>query len=270
MVTSFGVSPTVFDVGGKRVVSVASPTANTDATNKEYVDNLVASGLTWKAPVKAASIGNVTLAVALNSLDGVTLAAGDRVLLKDQTTTTQRGVYLLDASKIPQKVDADSTIGDTVFVEGGTTNNDSVYHSNATDTWVLVSKTDTYGVISNGGLEKSGTDFGIKDGAVTNAKLGNGIWISKIDNFAMTQELLWSQMTAADGTATASPYNWFRNLTSAIQELRGTANYNTHNTETIAGAYDLAEVKNRTYRGDTAPSTSGYISGDLYFEGVAI
>ena len=79
--------------------------------------------------------------------------------------------------------------------------------------------------------------FGIKSGGVTNDMLAYWIWGSKIDRFAMNEDRLWSQMTAANGTATESLFGWFSNLTSAIQELRGTTNYNTSNSQTIAGAY---------------------------------
>lgn len=270
-VTSFVMTPGMLDVNNKLITKVATPQIGTDATNKEYVDNLIASGLTWKEPVKAASIGNVTIGSALNTLDGVTLAAGNRVLLKQQTTASENGVYLLDASKIPQKVADDSTIGDTVFVEGGTTNNDTVYHCNAANTWVLVSKTDTYGVITNGGLEKSGTEFGIKALGVTNAMIAaNTIDVgTKLLAFAGSDTIAtWNDpdMTAASTVDQLTAK--LSKLYSSIKLLRGTSNYNTNNSQTIAGAY----LKNRTYRGDGAPAADAntYTSGDLYFEGVAI
>ena len=275
-VTSFVMTPSMLDVNNKLITKVATPQIGTDAANKEYVDNLIAVGLEWKAPVKAASIGNVTLGVALNTLDGVTLAAGDRVLLKNQTTTTQRGVYTLDASKIPQRTIDDSAatdLGHTVFVEGGTTNNDTVYHCNAANTWVLVSKTDTYDVITNGGLEKSGTNFGIKAGSVTNAMIAeNTINVgTKLSAFAGSDTIAtWNDpaMTAASTVDQLTAK--LSKLYSSIKLLRGTANYNTNNSQTIAGAYTTAEAKNRTYRGDGAPGTTGFVTGDLYFEGVAI
>lgn len=268
-VPSVYISSANIAVANKQIKEVATPTAGTDATNKEYVDNLIASGMKWKDPVKAASIGNIDTAVALNTLDGVTLASDNRVLLKNQTTASQNGVYLLNASKIPQKVADDSTIGTTVFVEGGTVNNDFTYHCNAANTWVVVSKTDTY-TADESSITKSGTQFGVKALGITNAMLAGSINITKLANYAMTQELLWTQIPNADGTTTNSLFDWMRGITSSIKNLRGTSLYNTNNSETIAGAYDLAEVKNRTYRGDTAPGAGSYVTGDLYFEGVAI
>ena len=110
---------------------------------KEYVDNLVYAGFKVKDPVKAASIANINTALALNALDGYTLAVSDRVLLRNQTTVTQNGVYQLNASKIPIKVDADSGIGNSVFVEYGSTQNDYIYVSSIVNAWSVFSKPDT-------------------------------------------------------------------------------------------------------------------------------
>jgi hypothetical protein len=75
---------------------------------------------------------------------------------------------------------------------------------------------------------------------------------------------------AYSGTASAATSN---NLTtkvgdifSAIKLLRGTANYNTDNTQTIAGAYTLAAAKNQTFTGSAATPTGTFVTGDLYFQ----
>lgn len=80
------------DMGGARVTSVGTPTAGTDAVTKNYADGLI-QGLSWKQAVRAASTANVSVSSAPSSLDGVTLVAGDRVLLKNQTTPAENGIY---------------------------------------------------------------------------------------------------------------------------------------------------------------------------------
>lgn len=77
-----------------QINNVGTPTANTDAVNKQYADNL-AQGLDAKASVRAASTANIAnlLSAAPNTLDGVSLAVGDRLLLKDQTTPATNGIY---------------------------------------------------------------------------------------------------------------------------------------------------------------------------------
>lgn len=88
-------------MGGNKITNMADPTAAQDGATKAYVD-AVAQGLRPKAAVRAASNGaNINLASALINgfvLDGVTLATGDRVLVKDQTTTSQNGIYIVAAS----------------------------------------------------------------------------------------------------------------------------------------------------------------------------
>ncbi len=81
-----------------------------------------------KEPVRAASIANVNIASPGATLDGVTLTAGDRVLLKDQTTTTQNGIYVWTASASPLSRAADAAAasdfvyGFLTFVREGTVN----------------------------------------------------------------------------------------------------------------------------------------------------
>lgn len=81
-------------LNSQKITSLLDPTAAQDAATKNYVDNLSA-GLDAKGSVKAATTANIaTLAGgAPNTLDGVTLAANDRVLVKDQTTANQNGIY---------------------------------------------------------------------------------------------------------------------------------------------------------------------------------
>jgi hypothetical protein len=69
----------------------ATPTGNTDIANKLYVDS-VAVGISWKAPVTAATTVNITLS-GLQTVDTVSLVAGNTVLVKNQTNTAQNGIY---------------------------------------------------------------------------------------------------------------------------------------------------------------------------------
>ena len=73
-------------------MNVATPTADNHAANKSYVDS-VAQGLDVKDSVRVASTGVVNISTPASTLDGVNLNAGDRVLLKDQTTQSENGIY---------------------------------------------------------------------------------------------------------------------------------------------------------------------------------
>ena len=111
-------------LNSRKITSLATPTAGTDATTKDYVDNL-AAGLSWKDSVRVATTANIAIATALNSgdaIDGVTLANGDRVLVKNQTAPAENGIYVVAASPA-RATDADLNTeleGATVFVAEGT------------------------------------------------------------------------------------------------------------------------------------------------------
>lgn len=133
----------------QRITNILDPTSPQDAASKAYVDS-VATGLDVKASVRAASTANVAgitytatggtsgrgqITVAPNTLDGVTLAAGNRILLKNQTTAAQNGIWVVStvgtgangvwdrASDFDQ--DAEVTAGAFTFVEEGTTNDNT-------------------------------------------------------------------------------------------------------------------------------------------------
>jgi len=109
-------------------VEVLDPTADQHAATKGYVD-AVATGLDIKDSVRAATTGSVTLATDLengDTLDGVVLATGDRILVKNQGNATN-GIYVVAASGSPTRSsdadeDAEVTSGMFTFVEEGTVN----------------------------------------------------------------------------------------------------------------------------------------------------
>lgn len=114
-----------------KITALANGTASTDAVNKSQLDAALA-GLSWKAAVRAATTANGTLATAFengDTIDGVTLATGDRILLKNQSAPAENGIYVVAASGAPARSsDADSggeLLNSAVFVEEGTTNADT-------------------------------------------------------------------------------------------------------------------------------------------------
>jgi hypothetical protein len=119
-------------LNSQKVTNLADGTAANDAVNKGQLD-AAQQGLDVKASVRAATTADVTIATALNNgdtLDGVTLATGDRVLVKNQSTASENGIYVVGSS--PARADdansaGDLTGGSFVWVEEGTANADTAY-----------------------------------------------------------------------------------------------------------------------------------------------
>jgi hypothetical protein len=169
-------------MGTNKITGLGTPTDGTDAATKSYVDTTV-QGIDWKASVKAATTANLTLASDLengDTLDGVTLATGDRVLVKDQSTGSQNGIYVVKASGAPDRsTDADEgaevTANFAVFVEQGTVNADSGFTLTnngavtiGTTALAFTQFTGLGQIIAGTGLDKTGNTLDIDSTVTTN------------------------------------------------------------------------------------------------------
>jgi len=110
--------------GGHTLTGLANPTLASDAANKAYVDTM-AQGLDVKDAVRVATTADIDLAAPGTDIDGITLTAGDRVLVKDQTAGAENGVYTFDTATTAMvradDADEDSEVktGLYVFVNEG-------------------------------------------------------------------------------------------------------------------------------------------------------
>ena len=159
-------------LNGQRITSLSTPSAGTDAVNKDYVD-AARAGLSVKDPVRVASTANVVVATGtLLTIDGVTLVAGDRVLLKNQTTASQNGIYIAATGAWARSSDTDTSgemiPGSAVWVNEGTSNGDSrwVLTTNAPITLGTTALTFTKDfqaadVVAGAGLTKSGSTLDV-------------------------------------------------------------------------------------------------------------
>ena len=128
----FALATASVDLNNQKITNLTDPTNPQDAANKRYVDAAVV-GIDWKPSVRLATTAPITLATGLengDTLDGVTLATGNRVLVKNQTDATENGIYVVAESGAPARSsDADTaaeiTASFAVFVEEGTVNTDS-------------------------------------------------------------------------------------------------------------------------------------------------
>lgn len=152
----------------------ADPVTALGAATKAYVDN-IATGITWKNSVVAGTTANITLSGA-QTIDGISVIAGDRVLVKNQSTVSQNGLYLCAAGAWTRTLDADTgpeLAQATVLVEGGTANGGTQW--NCSNTTITIGSTSVTfvqiagaGVYTNGtGLSLTGNVFSIDSTVVT-------------------------------------------------------------------------------------------------------
>ncbi|MAD55921.1 MAG: hypothetical protein CL974_00040 [Euryarchaeota archaeon] len=161
------------DVNNSRIVNVTDPTGAQDAATKGYVD-AVKQALDIKDSVRVATTANITIATALNvgdAIDGVTLADGDRVLVKDQSTGSQNGIYTAGTSPAratDANVSSEVTSGMFCFVEEGTVNGDNGFVLTTNDAITLDSTALTFvqfsgagQIIAGAALTKSGNTLDV-------------------------------------------------------------------------------------------------------------
>jgi len=114
------------DMTQNAVINVADPVNGQDAANKRYVDS-VAQGLDVKESVRVATTANIAL-TGTPAIDGVTVAIGDRVLVKNQTAAIDNGVYIVTAAAWTRAADYAAgavAAGSFTFIEEGATQSDS-------------------------------------------------------------------------------------------------------------------------------------------------
>jgi len=164
-----------------RITTLAAPTVGSDAATKDYVDSL-SQGLSWKASVRAATTANIALSGA-QTLDGVVLAQGDRVLVKNQTATSQNGIYLVATGGAwSRDQDANSAVeitGMAVFVRLGTAHGTTAWIQTGTvttlgtDPIVYSQFAAAGGTLAGAGITVSGTN-----NSTTSVNAGAGLSFS--------------------------------------------------------------------------------------------
>lgn len=180
------------------VVLHADPATALGAATKQYVDS-IAEGLHVHASVVAATTANINLSTDVengDTLDGVTLATGNRILVKNQTTKSENGIYVVAASGAPSRAtDFDTAAeidgGDFVYVTGGTTNDNTG--------WV---QTNTIGTVGTDNIEFSQFAGSGTITAGTNVSV-SGNQVSVVSNPTFSGAITASGgVTFSDGTQT--------------------------------------------------------------------
>ena len=259
-----------------------TPSSGTDIVNKTYVDTLAASGIHFHQPVRVespinlnatynngtagvgATLTNAGTQVAL-VIDGVTVAVNDRVLVYQQTTQTENGIYVVSNVGsgstnwvLTRSSDADTYVinsaaglseGSTVFVQQGATGAGETYTCNTSGVITFGTTNITFAQISSAqiysagtGLTLSGTTFSIANTAVTPATYGTQ---SSVGTFTVNAQ---GQITNAVDTAIAIS-------SAAVSGLAASATTDTTNANNITSGSLGTSRLSGSYTGVTGVGT---------------
>jgi len=263
-------------ISGGSVTGLGEPSSNSDASTKSYVDQAVA-GLRTRIIAECASTANVNISNALeagDAIDGVTLVAGDRVLLKDQSTASENGLYLAvgsgagAASRDPEHDSIAELSGGMVVVNQGSVNDNKIFLCTTDNTGSVGSTSITYTVItpSNTGTVTSiATGTGIDGGTITStgtiaidSTVATLTGTQTLTNKTLTSPKIGTSILDTNGnelallTATGSAVNEFTIANAATGAAPKLSSTGESNVDLDLEAKGTGHV---TIRGNTNPGT---------------
>lgn len=165
--------------GSQKITGLADPTNAQDAATKNYVDS-TAQGLDVKGSVVAATTANITLS-GTQTIDGISVAANDRVLVKNQTTTSQNGIYVVAAGAWTRATDMDAWgefPGAFTFVEQGSTLADTGWVCTSDAGGTLGTTAVTFTQFSGAGTYTAGNGLSLAGGSFSVTGTSNRISVS--------------------------------------------------------------------------------------------
>lgn len=276
------------DVASKRITSVAEPTQASDAATKNYVD-AVKTGLDVKDSVRATTTGNLTATYAngtsgvgatlTNSgaqaalvLDGVTLATNDRVLVKDQTTGFQNGIYVVTNAGsgatnwvLTRATDTDSNSptvevgpGMFVFVEEGTANSDNGFVCTTNGAITIGTTAITWAQFSGAGQITAGAGLTKTGNTIDAVGTANRITVNA-DSIDIASTYVGQNTITTLGTIGTGTWQG----TIIAGQYGGTGVNNTGKTITLGGSLTTSGAFNTTITVTAATSVTLPTSGTL-------
>ena len=236
-------------LNSQTITNLADPVNTQDAATRGFVE-ATSQGLDVKDSCVAATTGNVTIGSDLangDTIDGVTLSNNDRVLVKDQSTASQNGIYVVSGSTPSRAVDlaasADAA-GMFTFIEQGTVNADNGFVCTSNKGSAVVGTNNlTYAQFSGAGqittadgIQKSGNTISV------DLKANGGLVIESAEialdlaASSITGTLPVTKLTSL--TSTVTELNLLDGLNSTTTELNTCTDGDTSATSTTLAAVD--------------------------------
>jgi len=192
----------------------SNETSIASKANTSYVDAAIA-GLSWKQAVRAATTAAGTLASSFengDSIDGVTLATGNRILVKNQTAAAENGIYTVAASGAPARAsDADTgaeLVNATVYVSEGTTLADTQWTCTANATPTVGSTSLPWAQLSAGSSDAASVTYTPANNSNWNGSADPGNTNDALDQLASRLKIAESSIAGgtliAEATVTGS------------------------------------------------------------------
>jgi hypothetical protein len=205
----FAVPTSNISLNSNKITNLADPTSAQDAATKAYVD-AARSGLDVKASVRVATTANITLS-GTQTIDGVVVSAGDRVLVKNQTAGAQNGIYDVAVGAWTRSTDSDTSTefnsGAFTFIEEGTIGAGRGYVMTTANPITLGTTSLTFTLFSSAGAITAGTDLSFS-GTTLNVNVdGSSITTNGSNQLAIHSSYVGQSSITTLGTITTGTWS---------------------------------------------------------------
>ncbi len=205
----FAVPTSAVSMNSNKITNLSDPTSAQDAATKAYVD-AARSGLDVKASCRVSTTANITLS-GTQTIDGVAVIAGDRVLVKNQTTGANNGIYDVAAGSWTRSSDSDTSTefnsGSFTFVEEGTTNGGRGYVLTTANPITLGSTSLTFTMFSSSGTITAGTALSFSGTTLNVGTDGTSITTDGSGNLTIKSTWVGQSSITTLGTVTSGTWS---------------------------------------------------------------